>query len=268
MKLTSKAARARTDLGPAPVVVLSRPQLGENVGQVARAMLNFGLHELRLVSPRFGWPNAKAVAASAGAYEVLNRVRIFERLEDAVADLHHLVATTARRRELDKPTADAAETARLVRGWIGGGRRAGLLFGGERSGLANDELALADLILHVPLNPQFSSLNLAQAVLLCGYEWFRATASPAESGIPTTEPPATKGELAAFLDYLVDALDRSAFFRSPTRRESLVRAIRVMVERWSPTTPELNLLFGIVKQLAGTKPEEGGPRNYSKRISS
>jgi len=258
MKLTGKAARAGGAAGDGPAIILFGPQLGENVGQVARAMLNFGLTDLRLVQPRFGWPNAKAVAASAGAHRVLNEMRICDRLEEAAHDLHHLFATTARPRELDKPVMTAEGAAALARRLRGEGRRVGFLFGPERSGLSNAELALADAIVSIPLNPDFSSLNLAQAVLLCAYEWFKtADRTPPIQGETPAEPPATKAELAAFLDFLVAELDRTGFFRSPTRRQSLIQTIRVMFERRRPTRPELNLLYGIVKQLAG----HGGDRS-------
>ncbi len=255
MKLTAKAARARTGLGPAPAVVLVRPQLGENVGQVARAMLNFGLSDLRLVRPRFGWPNAKAVAAAAGAHEVLNRMRVHDELAAATADLHLVYATTARERGLDKPVVTAEEAGRRARAAEGEGLRVGYLFGPERTGLDNAELARADALLTIPLNPAFSSLNLAQAVLLCGYEWFRAgDRTPSERRPAGRDRPATRGELDAFLDWLLAALDETGFFRSPQRRESLVRQIEAMCARHHPTVSELNLLFGILKQL-----RRGGP---------
>ncbi len=259
MKLTGKAARAAGGAGDGPAIILFGPQLGENVGQVARAMLNFGLGDLRLVRPRFGWPNAKAVAAAAGAHRVLNEMRICEGLEEAARDLHHLFATTARARELEKPVMTAEAAAALARRLHGEGRRVGVLFGPERSGLSNAELALADAIVSIPLNPDFSSLNLAQAVLLCAYEWFKtADHTPPVRGETAAGPPATKAELAAFLDFLVAELDRTGFFRSPTRRRSLIQTIRVMFERRRPTRPELNLLYGIVKQLAG---HGGGDRS-------
>ncbi len=250
MKFTRKAERAREGLGPAPAVVLVRPQLGENVGQVARAMLNFGLSDLRLVRPRFGWPNAKAVAAAAGAYEVLNRLRIFEELAPAVADLHLVFATTARERGLEKPVFTAEAAGRRAREAEGEGLRVGYLFGPERTGLDNAELARADALLTIPLNPAFSSLNLAQAVLLCAYEWFRAgDRTPAVRRERPADRPATRGELDALLDWLIGALDETGFFRSPSRRASLVREIEAMFARCHPTVAELNLLFGILKQL-------------------
>lgn len=265
MKLTAKAETARRALpgDPGPAVILVRPQLGENVGQVARAMLNFGLSDLRLVRPRFGWPNAKAVAASAGAYEVLNRMRIFDDLAGAVADLHLVFATTARERGMDKPVVTAEEAARRMREAHASGLRTGWLFGPERTGLDNEEIARADAILTIPLNPAFSSLNLAQAVLLCVYEWFRSgDRTPPVQRAEPQDRPATRGELDAFLDWLIAELDASGFFRSPTRRESLLRSIETMFARFHPTVSELNLLFGISKHLArrGRRgaPEEAG----------
>src|SRR5262249_3243984 len=153
-----------------PVVILCRPQLGENVGATARAMLNFGLTELRLVRPECGWPNAKAVAMASGAVGVLNEVRVFDRLEAAIADLHHVFATTARARELRKPVVSPDAAAAELRRLMGTGRRAGLVFGAERTGLQNDELLLADAIVRISTNPAFTSLNLGQAVLLVAYE--------------------------------------------------------------------------------------------------
>lgn len=265
MKLTQKAERAEDGLEPAPVVILARPQLGENVGLVARAMLNFGLHELRLVAPRFGWPNAKAVAAASGAWVVLNRMRIDARLDEATADLHHVYATTARPRDLDKPVLTAEEMAREAAAATAAGRRVGLLFGPERTGLANEEIALADAIVTIPVNPAFPSLNLSQAVLIAGYEWWRSRgAVPALAQPAERERPATKGELRALLDHLLRELDAADFFRSPTRRESLVRAIEVMLERRTLTVAEVNLLHGIVERLAhgrrrGAKSEGSAP---------
>jgi tRNA/rRNA methyltransferase len=251
MKLTQKAERAEGSLGAAPVVILARPQLGENVGLVARAMLNFSLHELRLVAPRFGWPNAKAVAAASGAAVVLNRMRIEATLNPAIADLEHVYATTARPRDLDKPTLTAEEAAREAAAAIASGRRVGLLFGPERTGLTNEEIALADAIVTIPVNPAFPSLNLSQAVLVLAYEWYRQRAAPVpRRQTAAQERPATKGELRALLDHVLRELDATDFFRSPSRRESLVRAIEVMFERRALTVAEVNLLHGIVERLA------------------
>jgi tRNA/rRNA methyltransferase len=239
-------------LGPAPVVVLCRTQMGENIGTAARAMLNFGLLELRLVAPQCGWPNAKAVAAASGAVEILNRLEMYPDLVAATADIHHVFATTARARELRKPVRDGVAMASDAQRLIGEGRRVALVFGPERTGLTNDELLLADAVISLPVNPAFASFNLAQAVLLCGYEWFRLAGEPAP--LPAEDAGAevaTKAEIAGLLDHLVRELDGADFFRTDQRRASLVRAISVMIERRGWTTPEVHLMRGIIKDLAG-----------------
>jgi tRNA/rRNA methyltransferase len=250
----AKQARGGLEaLPPAPVVILCRTQMGENIGTAARAMLNFGLTELRLVAPQCGWPNAKAVVAASGAVEVLNRVELFPDLVAATADLHHTFATTARPRDLKKPVRDgeaaAAEALALVRE----GRRVGLVFGPERTGLTNDELLLADALVAFPVNPAFASLNLAQAVLLMGYAWFRqATQADAPAAAPLPDAaPATKAEIAGLVEHLVRELDAVGFFRADERRASLIRAIAVMIERRQWTTPEVHLMRGIIKDLVG-----------------
>lgn len=247
-----------------PAIVLVRPQLGENVGTAARAMLNFGLTDLRLVRPSFGWPNAKAVAASAGAHEVLNRMRICDGVPEAAADLHHLYATTARPRELHKPVVTARRAGEEARALAAAGRRVGFLFGPERTGLTNDELILADALLTIPLNPAFSSLNLAQAVLLVADAWFQAgDRTPPRREPATQRRPATKGELADLLDHLVAELDAVDFFRAPDRRVSMRRQLQTLFERAGLTEPDVHLLRGVVKELArggrrGGTPENGG----------
>lgn len=240
-----------TVAAPRPVVILCRTQLGENIGTAARAMLNFGLLELRLVAPQCGWPNAKAVNAASGAVLILNRLQLFPDLAAASADLHHTLATTARAREVAKPVRTAEEAASDARRLLGQGRRVGIVFGPERTGLTNDELLLADSIVAYPVNPDFSSLNVAQAVLLFGYEWYRHAALAPAPEAPDAEAPATKAELAGLVDHLVRELDAVNFFRADTRRASLVRAITVMLERraWTPT--EVHLMRGIVKDLTG-----------------
>jgi tRNA/rRNA methyltransferase len=235
-----------------PVIVLVRPQLGENVGAAARAMLNFGLEELRLVRPQCGWPNTKAVNAASGANRVLNRVRLLDRVEEATADLHRLYATTARVRDLPKPVVTPAEAARECRAEVAVGRRVGVLFGPERTGLSNDELILADAVLSVPVNPEFFSLNLAQAVLLVAYEWFRSVgeAEPPRREAEPSGRPATKGELAGLLEHLIGELDAVDFFRSPDRRESMARALRAIFARAGLHEPDVHLLRGVIKELA------------------
>jgi tRNA/rRNA methyltransferase len=242
---------AAASAAPGPAIILVRPQLGENVGTAARAMLNFGLADLRLVRPQCGWPNVKAVNAASGATEVLNRVRLFETVEEACADRHRLYATTARTRDLPKPEVAAAQAAREARAALAAGQGIGVLFGPERTGLTNDELILADAVLRVPVNPDFFSLNLAQAVLLVAYEWWQS-ADPAPAGAASADgrPPATKGELAGLLDHLTAELDAVDFFRTPDRRQSMVRALKAIFARAALTTPDVHLLRGVIKQLA------------------
>ncbi|MGH6898919.1 MAG: RNA methyltransferase [Geminicoccaceae bacterium] len=238
--------------GPsAPVVILVRPQLGENVGTAARAMLNFGLRELRLVRPRCGWPNVKALQAASGATEVLNRLRLFDRVADAASDLHRLYATTARPRDLAKPVVTAAHAARGARAALAGGEQVGFLFGPERTGLSNDDLIYADAILSIPVNPDFFSLNLAQAVLLVAYEWFQSAArGPDRRDIEPTGRPATKGELDQLLEHLIAELDAVDFFRSADRRQSMSRALKLIFARADLRESDVHLLRGVIKDLA------------------
>jgi tRNA/rRNA methyltransferase len=245
------ASGAKPHRPPAPAVILVRPQLGENVGAAARAMLNFGLDELRLVRPQCGWPNAKAVQAASGATEVLNRLQVFDRVADAARDLNRLFATSARPRDLAKPVVTAVQAAREARAALERGERVGVLFGPERTGLANDDLILADAVVRIPVNPAFFSLNLAQAVLLVGYEWFQSADQVRDR--QDSEPaglPATKEELDQLLDHLIAELDAVDFFRTADRRESMSRALKSMFTRAGLRSPDVHLLRGVIKDLA------------------
>jgi len=248
--------------GPAqaPVIILVRPQLGENVGTAARAMLNFGLREMRLVRPQCGWPNAKALNAASGASEVLNHLRLFETVEDATADLHRLYATTARPRDLPKAVVTAEIAVKEAREAIAAQDRVGVLFGPERTGLSNDELVYADAVLTIPLNPEFTSLNLAQAVLLVGYEWFKAgfAAPPRRLEARPAGRRATKAELDRLLERLAGELDTAGFFRGPDRRVSLVRTLKLIAGRARLHEPDVHLLHGIIKALARPRTRRDG----------
>ena len=240
--------------GSAPVIVLVAPQLGENVGMVARAMLNCGLTELRLVRPRDGWPSEKAEAAASGALEVIQGVRLFDSTEAAVADLQRVYATTARPRGMVKPVVTPAEAARELRAAAAAGEKTGLLFGPERSGLVNDDIALADAVLTVPLNPAFSSLNLAQAVLLVGHAWFlTADATPPRKLETGGGQAASKAELVNFFERLEAALDETGFLYPPEKRPTMVRNLRNLFQRMAPTEAEVNTLHGIVSALRGKR---------------
>src|SRR5271157_2578235 len=222
--------RARLHGGPA--VVLVRPQLAVNIGMCARAMANFGLDDLRLVNPREGWPRDDeyrdvAYAAAAGATALLNAARVFQSVEAAVADLNFVYAATARERGQMK--AVLAPSAAMNAAAAAGGEKRGVLFGPERTGLDNDEVAIADAIVTFPSNPAYASLNLAQAVLICGYEWFKAAHgdAPPPPNIPrVVSPPAQREMLLAFFDFLEGKLDENGFFRPVTKKPGMRRNLR------------------------------------------
>jgi tRNA/rRNA methyltransferase len=248
----------RRALAGGPAVILVEPQLGENIGTAARAMYNCGLTELRLVKPRDGWPSDKAVAAASGADVVLESARLFGRVEDAIADLRHVYATTARNRYMVKRILTPRQAAGEMRRFLAAGEGCGLLFGPERTGLVNDHIALADAVLSVPLNPAFSSLNLAQAVLLIGYEWFAAgDATPGEMLHTGQSRPATKEELLSFFEHLEDELDRNGFMKNAEKRPSMVRNLRNLFQRANCTEQELRTLHGVVTAFAGPRNRDG-----------
>ena len=243
--------------GGAPAVILVAPQLGENIGAAARAMLNCGLTDLRLVRPRDGWPNPTTRAPAAGADVVLDGARLFDRTRDAIADLAHVYATTARPRDMVKPVVTPRQAAAEMRAYAARDEPTGVLFGPERAGLDNDDTVLADAILTVPLNPTFASLNLAQAVLLIGHEWFQAgdaTAARAAAGRP-----ADKAELVNFFEHLEQELDRAEFFHVAEKRPSMVRSLRNLIQRIHPTDQEMRTLHGVVTALSGRR-KDGRPR--------
>jgi tRNA/rRNA methyltransferase len=240
--------------GPAgrPVVILCRTQMGENAGTTARAMANFGLAELRLVRPAFGWPSGKAVAAASGATGVLNRIEVFDSLDAALGDIQHLFATTARPRELAKPIMTAEAAGREIGKLTGAGRRVALLFGPERTGLTNDETALADALVTIPTSPDFSSLNLAQSVLLVAYECLKAGDATPDIRQPAARSKlASKADVQGLIDHLATELDQVDFFRTPDRRQSMMLAIAQLFERRAMGISEVDLFRGIIKDLAG-----------------
>jgi tRNA/rRNA methyltransferase len=226
---------------PAPVVILVEPQLGENIGTASRAMLNCGLWELRLVRPRDAWPNPRAFAASSRADKVLENARVFERTEDAIADLNRVYATTARNRDLLKHVVTPRAAARDLRARVADGQRVGLMFGPERTGLENHDLSLADQLLTVPLNPDFDSLNLAQAVLLIGWEWWTAAdATPDEVLNAGRTRPATKADLIGLFHHLEAELD--------------AQNLRNLFERAGLMEQDVRTLRGVIKALAVGRP--------------
>lgn len=233
-----------------PVIILVSAQMGENIGTAARAMLNCGLTDLRLVGPRDGWPNVKAERAAVGAFEMMDEVKVFETTEQACADLTYVYATSARDRKMVKPVVTARFAATEAREKIAAGGKIGYLFGAERMGLVNDDVALADALLTVPLNPEFTSLNLAQAVLLVGYEWYQAgDATPPSQMDMNGGELATKEQVYAFFEHFERELDACGFLRNEAARPNMVRNLRNMWSRAELTEQEVRTLHGVVKEL-------------------
>ncbi|WP_419912783.1 RNA methyltransferase [Hoeflea sp.] len=247
-----------------PAVILVEPQLGENIGMVARAMANFGLSEMRLVSPRDGWPSETARAAASKANHVIDGAVVFETLEDAIADLNFVFATTARERDGFKPVRGPVEAAAALRTRIAGGEKCGVLFGRERWGLKNEEVGLADEIVTYPVNPAFASLNIAQAVLLMSYEWMK---SGMEDGrqTPFSHPdmePATKADMQGLFEHLEDALEARGYFRPADKKPKMVDNLRAVLSRQGFFKPEIRLLRGVIRSLdrfSRQKPKGSGP---------
>jgi tRNA/rRNA methyltransferase len=264
--------KAKPAAGPA--IILVEPQLGENIGMVARAMANFGLSELRLVNPRDGWPNDKARAAASRADHVIDGVVLFDDLASAVADLNFVFATTARERDGFKPVRGPVEAARMLRGQGAAGMRTGLMFGRERFGLDNDEISLADEIVTFPVDPAYASLNVAQAVLLMAYEWRKAGLEH-ETDIPFVGPetvPAPKEEVHGLLDQIEQALDTRGYFRPVAKKAKMVDKLRAVLTRPGFTPGEIRVLRGIVSSLDRFSPAmprgEGSPGDDPRRTSA
>ncbi len=250
---SSRQPLLRTDGGgvtaTAPVIVLVRPQLGQNIGKAARAMLNFGLVEMRLVAPRDGWPNPEAGPAASGADSVLRDAAVYDSVADAVADCAHVYATTVRKRGVTKPVVTPEAAAQAIRAEPG---RSAILFGPERSGLETDDVALARTILTVPINPEFGSLNLAQAVILVAYEWSKGQglASPpvVDLGVP-----APHEELEGMIGQLDDMLEAARFFFPPERAATSRRTLRTLLTKPGWTSQEVRTMRGVLSALDGAK---------------
>ena len=256
---TDKTKRWRA--GPAPAVVLVEPQLGENIGAAARAMANFGLERLRLVKPRQRWPNDKAVMMAAGADRILDGAVIYDSLEAAIADCAFVLAATARAHDQAKPVVGAAQAAAEMADHVAAGETVAIVFGRERNGLENDEVALADRILTLPVNPAFASLNLAQAVVVVAYEWFKlATGGKLPFAMPQKSAPAAKEQLLAFFASLERELETVEFFRPPDKRETMQINLRNIFTRMQPTQQDIQTLHGVIMAIAeGRKgPARGG----------
>lgn len=244
-----------------PVVILVEPQLGENIGMAARAMANFGLGRLRLVKPRDGWPSPEARASSSGADRILDAAELFDTVEDAIADVSFLIAATARQHDQAKPVIGAEAAAAEMAPRVAAGQTCAVMFGRERNGLENDEVALADRILTLPVNPGFASLNLAQAVLVVAYEWTkRATGGALPFAAPDKSGPAPKQQMLAFFESLERELEKVEFFRPPDKRQTMTVNLRNIFARMQPTRQDVQTLHGVVMAIAeGRKgPAKGG----------
>ena len=240
-----------------PAVILVEPQMGENIGAAARAMLNFGLVDLRLVKPRDGWPNDKATAMAAGANNVLEKARVFETVQDAIADLHHVYATTARTRDMMKHVATPNGAASAIHDYGRSGKKCGVLFGKESSGLSSEDITFVDTIITVPLNPDFSSINLAQAVLLIGYEWFQAVDETPEIQLTNEERAATKEELGFLFTRIETELDARGYFdKMMNRKPVLIKNMRNMFNRFGMLETDIRAMQGIIKGLSHKKKEK------------
>ena len=235
-----------------PIIILVNPQMGENIGATARAMLNCGLCHLRIVNPRDGWPSERAAAMSAGALELMPPVQVFDTLEQAIADCHTIYATTARSRDLVKPVMTARSAGVAMHDDINAGQRVAILFGAERSGLTNDEVSIAHKLITIPLNPGFSSLNLGQSVLLIAYEWSQGTFDAPATITPLGKSNPAPAELFnGFFDRLDKELLDSGFYRVAEMKDTISRNIRALFARAHPTDQEINTLHGIITTLIG-----------------
>jgi tRNA/rRNA methyltransferase len=246
---------------PGPIVVLVEPQLGENIGAAARAMANFGLSRLRLVKPRQSWPNPKARIMAAGAERILDGAALYESLAEAIGDCTYVAATTARAHDQAKPVISPEGGVRLMAPRAAAGENVALMFGRERNGLENEEVALADCIITFPVNPAFASLNLAQAIALVCYEWFKLTsAGKLPFVMPQKSQPAPKQQLFAFFADLERELERVEFFRPPEKRQTMLVNLRNIFARMQPTQQDVQTLHGVIMAIAeGRKgPAKGG----------
>jgi TrmH family RNA methyltransferase len=252
-----RAERSRSilvDETPPPVIILVRPQLGENIGKAARAMLNFGLTEMRLVSPRDGWPNPSAGPAASGADIVLQNAKVYDSVAAATADCAQVYATTVRKRGVTKPVVTPEQAATEIHAAPG---RSAILFGPERSGLETDDVAVARTIITVPINPEFGSLNLAQAVILVAYEWSKGLTAERELSQPSINPimpPAPQEELDGMIGQLDAMLMGAGFFHLPDKMQSTRRTLRTLLTKPGWSSQEIRTLRGVLSSLAGKKP--------------
>jgi len=243
---------------PQPSVVLVRPQMGENIGAAARGMWNFGLDRMRVVAPRDGWPSQKAVAMASGAGRLLDEAGHFDRVEGALSDAHFVLATTARPRGLTKPVLSPEEAMRQAAERIARGENVSIMFGPERSGLENEDIAQANAIVSVPVNPDFPSLNLAQCVLLLGYEWRRATENiSAETMEMAKTEWADTGEIEKLSEHFEVTLDQAGFFFPEAKAEGMKTNLRNLWSRMPLTRSDVQIFHGMMRQMVRWKNRDG-----------
>ncbi|GBQ17838.1 RNA methyltransferase [Komagataeibacter rhaeticus] len=257
------------DIGPignSPVVILVRPQMAENIGTTARAMANGGLFHMRIVAPRDGWPQERAWRSASGADRILESAQVFDTVDEAVADLHHVFATCPRPRHIVKPVLTARGGAAELREMTGRGLKVGLMFGPERAGLDNEDMARADALIRYPLNPAFMSLNLAQAVMIMAYEWWMTEDETPPRALMTNETHvATRGELENFMHHLITDLDDCGFLRNEQKRAGMVRNLRHFFLRGEVTEQELRTLHGVVTELSRGRKTRQAARKVSEK---
>ncbi len=240
-----------------PAIILIEPQMGENIGAAARAMENFGLSDLRIVNPRDGWPNEKAYAVAASAAPILDNAKLYTNTNDAVADLHHLIATTGYARKMVKPVISPKEAVQQMRNTITQGSKSGLLFGAERTGLVNDDIVRCDAILMIPTSPEYPSLNLAQAIVVVAYEWFvsgnpiahLSTTGPDATTVNTEIERASAAEVQGLFDHLEQELDRADFWKEWKKKPLMWQNLRNIFARNALTVQEIRTLRGVIRCL-------------------
>lgn len=237
-----------------PIIVLVSPQMGENIGGTARAMLNCGLKHLRLVSPRDGWPNEKAIAMASGAFDKMSPVEIYPNLRDAIADCQRIFATTGLSRDIVKHVHTPQSATSEISSSIESGNKVAILFGCERVGLNNSDMALAQDLVTIPSNPDFPSLNLAQAVMVMAYEWLKVAPQNQDKFLPVGKSDIAKAEsFNRFFDRLDNGLQDAGFYRAPEMKETVSRNIRALFSRATPTEQEINTLHGILTTLTSLR---------------
>ncbi len=252
----------RVLIAEGPAIILVEPQLGENIGMVARAMANFGLAELRLVNPRDGWPNEKARSAASKADHVIDGTKVYETLEEAIVDLNFVYATTARERYGFKPVRSPVVACQTLQQKFKAGEKTGILFGRERWGLTNEEVALADEIVTFPVNPAFASLNIAQAVLLMSYEWMKCGMEDhAETLFDALDQnPSTKEQVFGMFEHLEEALDARNYFHPPAKKPRMIDNLRAVLTRRAFTEQEISVFRGVINSL------DRFPRQWPRKV--